>query len=172
MLFLLVSAQRCQTLHLIHIQDIRVEKDKVYIVPNHILKQSKPGHHLDVICLKAYSDKSLCIVKVLTEYLHRTEYLRSGDKLLISTVKPYKAVSKDTVARWIKLIMLKAGIDPSFKPHSTRAASTTKAKLQGVPLQTIIKTAGWSNASVFARFYNKPIATENDSIQDAVLKLD
>ena len=170
MLFLLTSAQRCQTLHLIEIKDINISSDEVTIYPNHLLKQSKPTQHLQSMRFEKYeADKNLCIVRVLTEYLERTEYLRTGNRLLISTIKPHKAVTKDTVSRWIKYTMKKAGVDSVFKPHSIRAASTSKAKFAGVPLQTIIKTAGWASAKVFARHYDKPIQSKTKTVQEAVL---
>lgn len=50
-LFLLLTAQRCQTLHLIKLDDIEFSEDKVVIHTNHLLKQSKPGHHLNDISL-------------------------------------------------------------------------------------------------------------------------
>ena len=60
-------------------------------------------------------DKNLCFVSVLSEYLERTEHLRNSQKLLISTIKPHQAVSKDTVARWIRQTMNKAAINNMFK---------------------------------------------------------
>lgn len=170
MLFLLLTAQRCQTLHLIELNDIKFSENSVTILPNHILKQTRPGQHLDVIQLKVYTkDKSLCIVQTLLEYISRTETIRKSDKLLISTLKPYKHVSKSTVSRWVKLTMQNAGIDQGFKPHSTRSASTSKAKFHGVPLEKIVKTAGWSNAAVFGKYYNKSIKNDRNSFQDAIL---
>ena len=58
----------------------------------------------------------------------------------------------------------------AFKPHSTRSAAVSSANLQGIPVDTIMRTAGWSNAKVFAKFYNKPIKRET-TIQDAILSL-
>ena len=169
MLFLLLSAQRCQTLHLIELSDIKMTKDSVSIAPRHILKHTKPGKHLDLITFKAYKkDKTLCIVKTISDYLERTKNLRNDEKLLISTIKPHKAATKSTVSRWIKFVMGKARIDTAFKPHSTRAAATSKAKLSGVPIETIIKTAGWSSTSVFAKFYDKPV-TKEKTVQEAIL---
>jgi site-specific recombinase XerD len=169
MLFLLLTAQRCQNLHLIELSDVNIISDKVTIYPNHLLKQSKPGHHAQVIQLKAFrSVPALCIVETLKEYLRRTEVLRSGQKLLVSTMKPHKAVSKSTISRWIRMVMLKAGVGHEFAPHSVRSASTSKAKLKGVPLEVIVKTAGWSNAGVFRRFYDKPIESQL-SFQDNIL---
>ena len=48
-----------------------------------------------------------------------------------------------------------------FKPHSTRAAATSKASASFVPLHQILSTAGWSSASTFAKFYNKQIDVNN-----------
>ena len=53
--------------------------------------------------------------------------------------------------------MNKARLDNMFKPHSIRAACTSKAKKGGVPLQVIVKTAGWANAKVFSKHYDKPV---------------
>lgn len=168
MLFLILSAQRCQTLHLIEVKDIVLSTEAVLIQPNHMLKQSRPGYHLEPIRIKAYKDNAhICIVGTLKEYLKRTENLRTGHRLLISTIKPFTAVSKSTVTRWVKKIMKDAGVSEHFGAHSTRSASVSKASLYGVPLDTIIKTAGWTNAKTFAKFYNKPILGSK-TIHDAV----
>ena len=51
-------------------------------------------------------------------------------KLFISFHKRHKAVSKDTISRWLKCVLEEAGIDMSiFKPHSTRAAILEKLKV-------------------------------------------
>ena len=162
MLFLLLTAQRCQTLHLIELDDIEFLGNKVVIHPNRLLKQSKPRHHLEDIVLQKYVDNpAICIFLFLQEYIQRTSFLRgSVKKLLISTQKPHKAVSQQTVSRWVKTVMSKAGVNQSFGVHSTRAAASSAAKLAGVPLNTIIKTAGWKNAATFAKFYHKKMETE------------
>ena len=56
-----------------------------------------------------------------------------------------------------------------FKPHSTRSASTSKAVVKGVPLADIIKTAGWSNAETFSKYYNKTVLPNVNKIQDSLL---
>ena len=171
MLFLLLSAQRCQTLHLIELPDIRFLNNCVYIGPSHVLKQTRPGKHLETLCFKKYDkNKKLCLVRVLSEYIKRTKELRSTTKLLISTIKPVGAASKSTVSRWVKVVMGKAGIDITFKPHSTRSASSSKASMHGIPMSTIMKTAGWSNAKFFSNFYEKPIQ-QVTSVQDAILSV-
>ena len=171
MLFLLLSAQRCQTLHLIQLEDIVLSERQVIIHPNKVLKQTRPGAHLEPIILETYpKNEKLCIVKASHEYLHRTKDLRNSNALMISTIKPHEGASRSTISRWVKQVLLKAGVEKSFTSHSTRAASTSAARLRGVCLQTIIRTAGWSNARTFARFYNKPVVESAKSVQLAVLE--
>lgn len=111
MLFLLGTAQRSQTLYLIELNDIEMHENSCIIRTRHMLKQSRPGYHLDDIMLQPYHNPKLCILNSLQEYLKRTSGLRVPDsKLLISTQKPHNGVSKQTVSRWVKRVMAKAGI--------------------------------------------------------------
>lgn len=158
-LFLLLSSHRCQTLHLITLEDIAFSEGRLIIITPHLLKTSKPGQHQTHFSFDNYKpDKHLCIVSTVKEYLQRTKGLRNTNKLLISTIKPHGAASKQTICRWIKIIMHKAGVHQSFKPHSTRAAASLMAKMCGVPLQIIVKSAVWSNAKTFAYNYHKPLS--------------
>jgi integrase len=77
----------------------------------------------------------------------------------VSFIKPHKAVSKCTISRWIKIWMRKAGIDMTvFTPHSTRGASTSPMERPGIPLKTIMQSAGWTNEHTFAGyFYSRPL---------------
>ena len=60
------------------------------------------------------------------------------------------------------MVLIDSGIDSSrFKPHSTRAASSSAASNASVSLEDILHTAGWSSESTFAKFYNKPIVKQN-----------
>ena len=74
----------------------------------------------------------------------------SAEGLFITTTKPYKEASPDTIARWVKETLGETGIDTGlFGAHSCRAASTTAASLKGVSLTTIIKSASWANVTTF-----------------------
>ena len=124
------------------------------------VKQTRPGTHGHDLCFRAYlNDSRLCIVKCIQEYITRTKPLRRDKtQLLVSFVKPHKAVSKDTIGRWTKSVLASDRIDTSqFGAHGTRAASTSAAKNCGLDMATIMKADGWSNASTFALFYHKPI---------------
>ena len=89
------------------------------------------------------------------EFLHRTEQLLKGHSKLVSNL-----YQKDTIARWIKQVLEAAGIEiKKYSAHSSRAASTSSCKAKGLNLAAIMKSAGWSNLSTVARFYDKPVDT-------------
>ena len=162
MLICLTTGQRGQTIHKMDVSYIQEMNGRYRITVCDKLKQTKPGRHLEAIDLFAYpNDKKLFVVEDLKEYLYRTEQLRKGhSKLLLSYFKSFKPVSKNTISRWIKQILEAAGIDiKKYSAHSSKAASTSSCKAKGLNLAEIMKSAGWSNSSTFARFYDKPVAT-------------
>ena len=117
------------------------------------------------------SDRKLCIVTHLQEYINRTKEIRgSNSQLFLSYIKPFRPVTKATIARWVKMVLNDAGIDIStYSAHSSRAAATSHAKQQGLSLSEIMKTAGWTSSSVFERFYHKP-KEQMESFGEVVLK--
>ena len=56
----------------------------------------------------------------------------------------------------MKWTLVRAGVDTNvYTAHSTRAASTSAANDSGASINLIMKAAGWTNASMFAKFYKK-----------------
>ena len=60
-----------------------------------------------------------------------------------------------------------------FKPHSTRLASTSKARSCNVQLPAVMKAASWSGDCVFSTVYNNLVQPQNlsDSFSHAILLL-
>jgi len=117
------------------------------------------------LVIPPYQDIQLCPVKVLQQYVTVTANLRGTcPDLFISFVKPHKKVTSQTLSRWLVLVLKSAGIDKDkFSAHSFRHASTSKASLNGINTDTILKRVGWSiKSSVFAKFYNRPILDESE----------
>ena len=135
----LLSGQGCQTLHSLTLPSMTLSSDKCVFVLDVLLKQSKRGKHLAPTDLLAYtSDEKLCVVAAIREYIRRTKDLRGIDpQLFISYQKPYGPISKSTIARWIRDVLHRAGVDTSlFGAHSTRAVSTSAAVAKGTPMDT------------------------------------
>lgn len=159
MLTALVTGQRGQSIHLMKLSDMTTNSNGYKFVLSDKVKQSAPGRLQPELMLPFFrTSPKLCVALVLQEYLKRTENLRNSDRLFVTINKPHQQTSRDTISRWIKTVMFAAGINvEKFAPHSTRAASTSKAVQSKVPLSTILRTAGWTNECTFAKFYKKPV---------------
>ena len=92
------------------------------------------------------ANSRLCVATVLDEYTDRTSLRGEEQQLFNSFAKPHHVVFKDTISRWNGTDVPKAGIDTTvFKPHSTRPASTSKARSYNVPLLTVMKAVSCSS---------------------------
>ena len=102
----------------------------------------------------------------MAEYLARTEASREyhlkaegfkPKKLFISTLRPYQSVQPTTLAKWLLVAMVKAGIDTaSFKAHSVRSASASDLRKKGLSLSQVLKRGNWSDKTkTFHVFYDR-----------------
>ena len=160
MLVALITAQRLQTLQALDLRNMYVTKSKIsFIIPS-LLKQTRPGDKQLQVDLPAYKhDVKLDVYHLLTLYVKVTKPLR-GDitQLFITYAKPYRPASRDTLGRWLREVMQTAGIDVTkYTAHSTRSAAVSAAQSKNVPVEIILKTAGWASENTFAQFYNKPL---------------
>lgn len=166
MLLMLLSGQRIQTIQMLSIDYMHITNSCVKFKVHDKVKQTRPGCHVQDLSFKAYApDRRLCILTYLKRYLDLTESLRKEEKqLLISFSKPHKAVSKDTISRWLKSVLDTAGIDTSvFSAYSVRSASTSAAKAKGASMDQVLSAGGWSAASTFGKYYNKPIIKQTET---------
>ena len=142
-----------------------------------LLKQSRHGCNPGFLELFAYPpDRRWCVIFVLKHYLARTAKLRNNlncNKLFISYVKSFWRVSRETISRWLKTVMCRSRINMNlYSTHSIRSASVSKAYKNLIPVDMIMNRAGWTNANTFAKFYNKPIETDDGRrFQNAVLRV-
>ena len=176
MLMALTQAARVQTLHLLTIKGLCIKQDFIMVPLSGNIKQCRPQFNVRVIKFQAYpKDASLCVYATLRQYLARTRELRQGMgqesySLFLSFIKPHKAVTRDTIARWLRKMLDRLGVDTTtFTAGSVRMAAASKAKAVAVPINCIMAKAGWTRASTFAKFYDRQVGT-TDPFQDAVLK--
>lgn len=59
----------------------------------------------------------------------------------------------------------------TFKSPSTRAASCSKANAMSVPVEVIMKAAGWSSENTFLKFYNKSIVEDDLNLKNNCYQL-
>ena len=71
-----------------------------------------------------------------------------------------KPVESSSISRWLKDVLEEAGIDiKTFKAHSTRSASTSKASLLGLSEKEILKRGIWSGRTSWQKHYRKEISS-------------
>ncbi|MCG7884355.1 MAG: tyrosine-type recombinase/integrase [Candidatus Thiodiazotropha taylori] len=162
-LLALATGQRCQTLWAINVKDIELCDSYMKIRIFQLLKQSKPNNHLEEMYFEPFRKNSnICVMKCMKLYIEKTQNKRKeghSERLFIITQKPFTEATKSTIARWIKLALKLSGIDTSvFSTHSTRSAATSAAVTK-IPIDTIIRTAGWTKDSTFRRFYKRPVVS-------------
>ena len=171
-LLALTSPKRSSDLKLLDLRFMRILPEGVeFKLPG----LTKTSSEVSSVFFAKYVDcDDLCVLRCLQCYILRTSTFRplpdpeTLSQLLISYHRPHGPVKSCSIARWIKSVLDSAGIDTGiFKAHSTRSASTTKARSNGVPLDEVVKMADWSGTSTFKRFYYRP--TFNDAYTRAVL---
>lgn len=160
MFLALVTAQPTQTLAKLDLAFIQDLPDRIVFSIRDRIKATCTGKHLAPIEILSHTqDPKLCLETHIKQCITNTESLRQTSTLLISYTKPHKAVTNSTIAGWVKSTLIEAGVDVSiFSAHSSRTAASSYGLLSGLPLRDILKAGGWSNAEVFARHYNKPLA--------------
>ena len=143
---------------------MKFETDTVTIFVPKLLKQTRPGHHLEPMALIRYSDTDICALSHLGKYREVTKSVRKSNKLLLSFVKTHKPISTSTLSRWCVSTLQQNGVGITvFRSHSTRPVSTSYYRRKGLSIKQINKAAGWSSVQTFARFYWKPIEEEHFS---------
>ena len=160
MLLALTQAARPQTLNCLTTENHIKTPESYTLYLDGTLKHTRPGMPLPPVTIKRFrADPNLCAYSCLEIYLERTqEWRENSGKLLLSYVKPHKSVTVDTIRRWLKTIMSNSGINVElFGAYSARAASVSKAACNSIPIDIIMKTAGWTRESTFAKFYHKTI---------------
>ncbi|XP_060803745.1 uncharacterized protein LOC106132281 [Amyelois transitella] len=105
------------------------------------------------ICYKLWYKYS----STLVDYMSVTDKLRPPglDHLLMTVKRPHKNATAQTISRWIKQTLSASGVDVAvYGAHSTRHAATSKARVAGLSLDVIRKTAG-------SEFFGFPSSLKN-----------
>ena len=156
MLFMILGARRKHALSKIYVGNIIFKDDKVILLPNKTLKHSKPTIPLQPLIYNVYKENiKLCLVKSLLSYLERPKLLANDDvrEIVISYGKPHRPLGSDTLSRWIKDELELSGTDANvFAAHSCRSASVSKAKVNKIGINEIMKRGCWKNESAFKIF--------------------
>ena len=160
MLILLSTYQRGQIIKALNLDRfVQLSDDEIVfkILAKDLKQGNVRGYKPNPITFKSYAEKEICVLTHVLVYIEKTSQLR-GDvrELMLTSRKPFRMATRDTISRWIKDVMAKAGIDINvFAPGSVRGASTSNAFKNGVPLDEICIKAGWTRESTFRKWYQR-----------------
>ena len=156
-LFLLATGQRLQALHLMLRPDMVWTEDTVRIRYTQRLKSNDPIDKPLLLRFDKRENENLCVFSHLKAY---TEDKRTqpAAPFVFATIKvPTHRAKSDTLSNYVKQTLRLAGVHEQYTPYSIRHASTSAAARMNIPIGEILKSAGWSRESTFARFYNRPL---------------
>ena len=159
-LMLLVSGQRGQMALALSLDKMEEWDDgSVTFVLLHPLKTAKTGESLlRLKFLPYHTDVRLCVVRALRRYIERTAEIRKSQLLFVSYVKPHKAVSRDTISRWVLHTMRVSGIcTKRFGAHSLRGAGVSTGARLGISTDLLLKYGSWRNEATMAKHYLKKV---------------
>ena len=113
--------------------------------------------NLQTLFVDSFPEPELCPYSAIMAYLSRTAGLRgSVTKLFLLCNSSLKAASPTMLSCWTKMVMSKAGLG-KLKIHPGRSAATSCALLLGLPMECILKQAGWHSGNTFIDYYLKPL---------------
>ena len=103
MLLALTRPSRSADLSQLSLLGKQHKPDGVSFAPSGLAKQSRQGKPITEFFFPSFPhDSGLCPVVTLKAYEDRTAPLRNGEqKLFLAVIKPYKAVTSSTIARWL-----------------------------------------------------------------------
>ena len=113
--------------------------------------------NMQTLSVDSFPEACLCPYSTIMTYLRWTAGLRGTvTKLFLLCNSSPKAASATTVSCWTKMVMVKAGLG-NFKIHSGCSAASSCALLLGLPMECILKQAGWQSSNTFIDHYLKPL---------------
>ena len=103
-------------------------------------------------------NERLCPVKAIRHYLSLAKRIRAtGEKFLFVSSRGKKA-HIDTLRHWVVDLLEESGVKASA--GSCRSAATSSAFLRSIPIDVILRSAGWARENTFRRYYQRQVLSE------------
>ena len=176
-LLTILSGQRVSTVHKFKVSNLQLGETLALFNITDPLKQSKPTRKPQPVIFHQYPhNEQLCPVRLVRVYLEKRMALSLEtpyDVFFLTHRRPHHPATKDTIDLWVKSVLQLSGVDIDiYKPHSCRSASTSHAKLAGVPLEDILRAGQWKSSDCF---YDREIEqtdfTSTQPFADSILNV-
>ena len=153
-LFMLLSGSRVNSISHLKITNMYLTDTECTFVFDDVLKHSRLSFKEKPLVFRRFpQNPKLWPVSILIQYLDM-RLPRSFDTVLsLTTARPCKGASSDTIAYWIKNTVQKAEIDTGlFSPNSFKSVATSKSDVSGTSITTILRSTSWSRTSTLKNF--------------------
>ena len=173
----LTSSDRGQTIQKMDISNATISEDNISFVIFDTLKHTRRVLKPKVVKCISSETPSLNVKDYVISYIKRTEGIRANyeengqtrpTQLFISW-QTKKAVTTQTLSRWLKSTLGQAGIDvQQFSAHSIRGAGLSSAYNHGANIKQIVESGSWTNTGTFLKHYLAP--ESNSPVGKIILK--
>jgi integrase len=129
----------------------------VYAIP--FLEERKTGFSEPQL-LRPYSVERLCPVAALKHFLELGRARRHWNEKFLFISSTGTRASVDTLRKWVMSLLEKTGVKATA--GSCRSAATSAAILRDVPIDAIMKAAGWKRENTFRKYYHRLVHRDVD----------
>ena len=153
----LSSSDRGQTLNFMRVDRMHASQESIKFVITERLKNTRRSLKPKIVTCPSNAEDSLNVKNYIEAYIEKTSDFRNDYKSLFLSWATKRPITKQTLARWLKLTLSLANIDTSvYSVHSYRGASLSAAYNKGVSFEAIVKAGDWKNVSTFTSHYCAP----------------
>jgi integrase len=103
--------------------------------------------------VKKYSVERLCLVRAIQHFLEIGRFRRHWNDSFLFISSTGRRASVDTLRKWVMSLLEKAGVTATA--GSCRSAATSAAVLRDLPIEAVMKAAGWKRENTFRRYYHR-----------------
>jgi integrase len=154
-LFLLLMATGCRVDDALKMgKDFCWERND-FVIPYLVPRKCKvKGQWTRTQRLASYSGSGrICPINAILLYSTFAVNVQKADEPALFVSSTGTKAAKATLARWIRDLLLEAGI--KAPAGSCRSASTSTAYMRDIPIDQIMRSAGWSSSLMFFKHYHR-----------------
>jgi integrase len=133
------------------------QADNVYAFP--YLEHRKTGISEPQL-VKEYPVERLCPVRAIKHFLDISRPRRLCNQPFLFISSTGSRASVDTLRKWVITLLSEAGVTATA--GSCRSAATSAAVLRDLPIDAVMKAAGWKREHTFRKFYHRLVHKEID----------
>ena len=100
----------------------------------------------------------LCPVKAIRHFLLLARRIRAEAENFLFVSSRGKRAHIDTLRHWVVDLLEESGVKATA--GSCRSAATSSAFLRAIPIDVIMRSAGWARENTFRRYYQRQVLSE------------